>query len=369
MSVSDIPFKKLLALKLHARYKRNATKLHNLNYILWECTLKCNLSCRHCGSDCKKDSAVPDMPVADFIGAIDQIIPIVDPNNSMIVFTGGEPLVRNDIEKAGKALYDRGFPWGIVTNGFLLNRKRLHSLMHAGLRSITISLDGLEASHNWLRGNPRSFEKAFEAIKLLTQTTDLKYDVVTCVNQKNFHELEQLRDLLIATNVKDWRIFTIFPIGRAAENDLLQLSAVDFKLLFDFIQQTRKEGRIKLDYGCEGFLGNFEGEVRDNFFFCRAGINIASILADGSVSACPNLRDNFIQGNIYNENFADLWINKYEKFRNKSWTRTGACSDCESYKYCDGNGMHLRDEKSGELLFCHLKRIEEGEKLQFCHMP
>jgi radical SAM enzyme (rSAM/lipoprotein system) len=363
MSVSDLPLRKQLALKLHARYKKNTTKIHNLNYILWECTLKCNLSCQHCGSDCKKDSSVTDMPVSDFIGAIDQVKHIVDPNNTMLVFTGGEPLVRNDIEIAGEALYERGFPWGIVTNGLLLSQQRLNSLINSGLRSITISLDGLEASHNWLRGNTKSFGKAFEAIRLLTQTTGIKYDVVTCVNQKNFDELNQLRDMLIENGVKEWRIFTIFPIGRAADNKLLQLLPGDFKLLFDFIQQTRKEGRIKLNYGCEGFLGKYEGEVRDNFFFCRAGINIASILADGSISACPNLRENFIQGNIYKDNFADVWQNKYEKYRDRNWTKTGLCSDCDSYKYCEGNGMHLRDESTGELLFCHLKKIIEGNQV------
>ena len=366
MSVSVISFRKLLALKLHSRYKRNVTKLHTLNYILWECTLKCNLSCKHCGSDCKKDSAVADMPVNDFIAAIDQIIPIVEPNNTLVVFTGGEPLVRVDIEEAGKKLYDKGFPWGIVTNGFLLTRQRLNSLMNAGMRSITVSLDGLEASHNWLRGNARSFERAFATIKMLAQISDLKYDVVTCVTRKNFKELHQLRDLLIESGIQDWRIFTIFPIGRAKKNELLQLSPSDFKLLFDFIQQTRIDGMIKLNYGCEGYLGKYEGEVRDNFFFCRAGINIASILADGSISACPNLRDNFIQGNIYKDSLADVWMNRYEKFRDKSWTKTGKCAGCESYQYCEGNGMHLRDEKSGELLFCHLERIEEGAKDSLC---
>jgi radical SAM enzyme (rSAM/lipoprotein system) len=362
MSFSNISFRKQLALTLHARYKKNTAKTHNLNYILWECTLKCNLSCLHCGSDCKKDSSIPDMPVNDFIGAIDQVKHIVDPNNTMFVFTGGEPLVRSDIEKAGEALYERGFPWGIVTNGLLLSERRLNSLVNSGLRSITVSLDGLEQSHNWLRGNTNSFVKAFAAIRVLTQTTGIKYDVVTCVNQKNFGELIQLRDLLIENGVKEWRIFTIFPIGRAAENTLLQLPPGDFKILFDFIQQTRKEGLIKLNFGCEGYLGPYEGEVRDNFFFCRAGINIASILADGSISACPNLRENFIQGNIYKDNFAEVWQNKYVKYRDRKWTKKGLCSDCESYKYCEGNGMHLRDESTGELLFCHLKRIEEGRQ-------
>lgn len=364
MTVSKIPFKKRIALNLYKRYKKNESKVHQLNYILWECTLRCNLNCLHCGSDCKKDAAVKDMPAGDFLNAIDQIRDIVNPNETMIVLTGGEVLLRKDIENVGVNLYKRGFPWGIVTNGMLLNKARLNSLLDSGLRAVTVSLDGLKESHNWLRNNKKSYTNAIDAIKLLPQIKDLKYDVVTCVNRKNIHELSKIRDLLIDIGVKEWRVFTVFPIGRAKINDLLQLNPAEFKGLFDFIKQTRKDKKIKLNYGCEGFLGNYEKEVRDEFFFCRAGINVASVLADGSISACPNLRDNFTQGNIYTDNFAEVWENKYEKYRDRSWTKTGICATCDSYDFCEGNGLHLRDEKTGELLFCHLKRIEEGEKYQ-----
>ena len=292
MTVNKIPLKKRLALKLHKSYKKNESKIHNLNYIFWECTLKCNLSCLHCGSDCKTDSTVKDMPTSDFLRAVDQISKDIEPNKTLIVLTGGEPLIRKDIETVGDALYQRGYPWGLVTNGMLLSKQRLNSLMNSGLRAITISLDGLEESHNWLRGNSKSFSNAINAINLLPKTQELKYDIVTCVNRKNFKDIPKLRDLLIQMGVKEWRIFTIFPIGRAKQNELLQLEPPEFKQLFDFIKQTRSEGKIKLNYGCEGFLGNYESEVRDNFFFCRAGINVASILIDGSISACPNLRDN-----------------------------------------------------------------------------
>ena len=362
MSVENIPFRKRLALRLFNQYKKNETKIHQLNYILWESTLKCNLSCRHCGSDCKKDTAVKDMPIADFLKAIDQITPIVNPNKTMIVFTGGEALVRPDLEKAGQALYDRGFPWGVVSNGMLLTPNRLQSLQDAGLRSMTISLDGLAGSHNWLRGNPKSFDNALTAIRLLQYTTDVRYDVVTCVNQRNFNELIAMKELLIGSGVKEWRLFTIFPIGRAQQDPELQLSPVQFKAFFDFIAEQRKLNTIKINYGCEGFLGNYEGEVRDNFFFCRAGINVASILADGSISACPNLRANFIQGNIYTENIAEVWQNKYQLFRDRRWAKKGICTTCQWFDHCQGNGMHLHHESTGELMMCHLQRIKEGEK-------
>jgi radical SAM enzyme (rSAM/lipoprotein system) len=359
--VSKISLRKKLALELFRKYRHNAKSIHQLDYIFWECTLRCNLNCLHCGSDCKKEVQIKDMPVNDFIRAIDDISDIVNPNKTMIVLTGGEPLLRQDLEICGKQLYDRGFPWGFVSNGFHFTAKRLLALLQAGLRAVTISIDGLENSHNWLRGNPQSFDKALSAIKHLSEVQDLRYDVVTCVNQKNFSELDKLKDLLLSYNVKEWRLFSIFPVGRAKQYAELQLSSMQFKQLFDFIASERKKGEIKISYGCEGFLGNYEGEVRDNLFFCRAGISVASILIDGSISACPSLRANFIQGNIYKDSFKETWENKYSKLRDRNWMRTGECSNCNYFKYCDGNGLHLRDEKNGELLFCHYNRIREGE--------
>ncbi|MBN1118522.1 MAG: TIGR04133 family radical SAM/SPASM protein [Bacteroidales bacterium] len=356
-------FRQKIGFELFRKYRSNAQKIHDLNYIFWECTLKCNLNCLHCGSDCKKESAVKDMPVEDFIKAIDDITPIVNPNKTMIVLTGGEPLMRNDIEKCGKMLYDRGFPWGMVSNGFNFKKQRLQILQQAGLRSVTISLDGLEESHNWLRGNTRSYENAIAAIKNLVSFPDIRFDVVTCVNQKNINELEEIKELLLSMGLKEWRIFTVFPIGRAKQHKELQLDPVEFKAVFDFIAKVRKSGEIKLNYGCEGFLGGYEGKVRDNLFFCRAGIQVASVLADGSISACPNLRENFIQGNIYKDSFREVWENRYENMRNRKWLKTGECATCKDFKYCEGNGLHLRNEK-GELLLCHLNKIKEGEKIE-----
>ena len=361
MTVRKISFNKKLALKLHNRYRANEKKIHQLNYIFWECTLRCNLNCIHCGSECLKDSFIKDMPKEDFFKALDEITPVISPNKTMIVLTGGEPVLRKDISEIGADLYKRGFPWGVVSNGMGMQEPVIGKLLQSGIRAMTISLDGLENSHNWLRGNKNSFRNAVNAVSLLGKTKGLRYDVVTCAHRKNISELPELYDLLVQLGLSEWRIFTIFPIGRAKQHKELQLEPGEFKGLFDFIGKVRKEGKIKLNYGCEGFLGNYEGRVRDNFFFCRAGINVASILADGSISACPNLRDNFIQGNIYKDNFREVWLNKYSMYRDRSWTRTGICHDCEFFDCCEGNGMHLRDEKSGELLFCHLKRIEEGE--------
>jgi radical SAM enzyme (rSAM/lipoprotein system) len=303
-----------------------------------------------------------DMPLDDFLKVIDDITPYVNPHETMIVITGGEPLVRDDLELCGQELYKRGFPWGMVSNGLFLSEKKLKGLLNAGLRSVTISLDGLEDAHNLMRGNKDSFRQAYNAVSLLSNTDDIVYDVVTCVTANTFSQLNDLKKLLIDTGVKAWRIFTVFPIGRALQHKDLQLSPTQFKRLFDFIKATREEGLIHVGYGCEGFLGAYETEVRDHFYFCHAGINIASVLVDGSISACPNLRANFIQGNIYEDNFWDVWTKRYQPHRDRSWMKKDECADCKYFRYCKGNGMHLRDE-NGKLLFCHLKRIKEGENI------
>lgn len=68
---------------------------HRLNTLFWECTLRCNLACRHCGSDCRVDPQVPDMPLADFLKVLDdQITPHVDPTEVLIIFSGGEEIGR-----------------------------------------------------------------------------------------------------------------------------------------------------------------------------------------------------------------------------------------------------------------------------------
>ncbi len=355
-----ISLRKRIALRLFHKFRHTQSQIHPLNYLFWECTLRCNLSCLHCGSDCQKDAAVHDMPLSDFLKALDQLEGNVDPHKTMIVLTGGEALLRKDLPEVGRSLYKRGFPWGIVTNGMLLSEARLNELLDCGLRAVTVSLDGMEDSHNWLRNNPLSFKRAVSAISLLPRTSDLKYDVVTCVTRKNLNELPLLRDLLVSLGVAEWRIFTITPIGRAKDEDLLRLPPRQFRELMEFIKETRVLGKIRLNYGCEGFLGAYEGEVRDNLFFCRAGITIASVLADGSISACPNLRENFVQGNIYHDNLSEVWNKRFQLHRDRSWTKTGMCAECEFYRYCEGNGLHLHTGKSGEILFCHLHELRQS---------
>jgi radical SAM enzyme (rSAM/lipoprotein system) len=357
--------KKKITLSLFRQHKKNQTRLHELNYLFWECTLRCNLKCLHCGSDCTTETAMPDMPLEDFLKVLDRIKPFVNSHKTMIALTGGEPLMRKDLAQCGKEFYRREFPWGMVTNGYALTQKTLDELLQSGLRSVTVSFDGFTPeSHDWLRGKKGSWEKAKNAVAMITKVDGLVYDVVTCVSKKNVNELVNLKKLLISLGVKNWRLFSIFPKGRAENNFLLQLSPEEFRGMLNFIKQSRREGLIGVSYSCEGFLGDYEMEVRDTPFFCRAGIHVGSVLVDGSISACPSLRADYIQGNIYHDDFWTIWNERYQIMRNRSWTKTGICVDCKSYKYCEGNGLHLRQQKNDKLLCCHLELLNTPKQLE-----
>ncbi len=296
------------------------------------------------------------MPAADFFGALDTIAPHVDPHKVFVVFTGGEPLLRPDLEACGQELLRREFPWGMVTNGFLLDESRLIGLLRSGMHSITVSLDGLQPEHDWMRQTPGGFERASKAIGLLGRTSGLLWDVVTCVNQRNYNQLEAIKEHLLGLGCRRWRIFAIAPMGRAAGDAELRLSDSQFTGVLDFVQRTRKQGHIACNYACEGYLGRYETKVRDHRFFCRAGVEVASVLCDGGISGCTSIRSNFRQGNIYRDNLWEVWENRFLPYRDRRWARKGQCADCKAWRWCEGGGMHLYDNE-GRLLSCSLQHI------------
>ena len=344
-------------------FRWNETRIHELNYLFWECTTRCNLHCRHCGSDCTAPGSSPDMPLDDFLRAFDTIPTqaIKQTHNPFtVVLTGGEPLLRPDIEEIGRAIRQRGAGWSMVSNGWFYDEEMHRRLMAAGLGALTISLDGLEAEHDWMRGREGSCQRTLKAIEIAARERRLNFDVVTCVNQRNLPHLQQMHDLLASLGVQQWRIFTIIPIGRATQEPELHLTDSQFVRLMDFIADKREAATnaiMNVTFSCEGYLGRYEWRVRQNPFFCHAGINIASVLIDGTICACPNInRQVFGQGNIYSDNLWEVWNTRFGLFRDRRWARRGMCRHCAKFRDCLGNGMHNWHGECLEVINCHYRK-------------
>ena len=299
------------------------------------------------------------MPREDFLKALDTIPKKHRPKDFTVILTGGEPLLRPDVVEAGREIHRRGFGWGMVSNGWFYTEQKHAELLAAGMGAITVSLDGLEESHDWMRVVPGSFRHAVNAISIFAREPRLNSDVVTCVNKRNLKELQKMYELLEGLGLKQWRLFTIIPIGRAASDPEMHLSNEEFVELMEFIKNKReKPGKMNVTFSCEGYLGRYEEKVRQVRYFCHAGVNIASILIDGRICACPNIdRDRFSQGSIYEDNFYQVWEERFQPFRNRNWAKTGRCADCKEWRNCLGNGMHNWHGPSDEVLQCHYAKI------------
>ena len=352
--------RKRIIFELERLRRKNLQQLHPLQQLFWESTLRCNVHCLHCGSDCSSSEITPDMPAEDFLRVIDQsVTPHVDPHKVLIIISGGEPLMRKDLAQVGAALKQRGYPWGMVTNGLALTPKRFEELMQSGLRSMAISFDGMQDNHNWLRQHPLAFDGATRAIKLAAAMPSLVWDVVTCVNQRTILQLDEMREYLWSIGVRHWRLITIDPMGRAAENPELLLTPEQHRYLLNYIREKRKDG-LHISYSCESFMPDYEMEIRDHIFHCAAGVSVASILIDGSISACTSIRGKYYQGNIYQDDFWQVWENGFADYRNRQWMKQKEpCKDCQLFRYCEGGGMHLRRE-DGSLMLCHHNKLQIG---------
>jgi radical SAM protein with 4Fe4S-binding SPASM domain len=356
-------FLKLGSLKIWENSVNVLRNRHPLLNLFWECTLRCNFNCRHCGSNAGGISCANELSAEEIKNAFKKISEDFNPKSINISVTGGEPLLRKDLFEIMNFVHSLGFNWGMVSNGYLINEEVIEKMKKSGMHSITISVDGVKDIHDNFRKFNGSYEKALDAVKQLAGAGFLReLNITTTVHKENIEFLESMYNEFINSGINSWRVTNIDPIGRAEENEELLLNGKELKFLLDFIKKKRNESLIDITYECGGFLGEFfEGEVRSGFFMCLAGITVGSILANGDIFVCPNVprKKELIQGNVRKDRFSKVWNNKFEYFRDKERNKCEACSDCKYWNNCLGNSMHLWNFDKREPKMCHSKMIME----------
>ncbi len=349
---------------VHPAYRALETKARVLRYLFIEITQRCNLSCLHCGSDCGRDAQRDELTTAEWLRFFDYLPTKFDPETLALVVTGGEPFCAPNFDELLAGLNRNRLAWGMVSNGWALTQANVDRVRAAGLMSMTVSLDGLSPSHDWLRGREGSFDRALDGIRRMIASGVPLFDVVTCVNPRNLHELDSVLGVLREAGVTAWRLFCIFPKGRAKENAELRMSDEQLRELFAWMARKRRELEgtgFRLNFSCEGYLPPAVDEaVRDEPYFCRAGVNIASVLCDGAIGACPNITRSLVQGNIRTDDFFDVWENRFQRYVEREWMKTEACASCDQWKRCQGNSLHLWDDEAKRTVLCH-HRVLSGK--------
>jgi len=344
-------------------YRRLETRRHRLLYLFLEITRRCNLQCLHCGSDCGRDSQGEELTTDSWLRVVDHIRENFGAD-VMLVLTGGEPLMHPELARITEHIDRQGMPWGVVTNGQLLTQERLDALTEHDIRSITISLDGPAELHDRLRNRAGSFEETVAAMHRIGRSEIPLSDVVTCVHPGNLERLDETAEIILDSGMKAWRLFRIFPSGRAAENRALDLDFDQSWEMVRWIERNRKRLKrrgLSVGLSCEGYLPfKLDRRVRDMPFFCRAGINFGAILADGTVTGCSNNHASFYQGNILENNFRYLWENRFEPFRKRAWLANTTCADCSAAGECRGGSIHLWQLGERSPAFCYYCRTDRS---------
>ena len=342
-------------LNMLSEYKKKLRSNPELRFLFFELTMRCNERCLHCGSRCGEHDRVPELSLEQYRQILDDVKRDFGAEQLELDITGGEPLLRRDFFDIMGYAHSLGFRWGMTSNATLIDDGVARRLRECGMKTISVSIDGLEATHDALRGMKGAYAGAMRGIQALIRQGGFQaVQVTTVVNHRNFGELSALFDIFRDMDIDSWRVINIEPIGRALDTPDLMLTDDEYRAMFDFIREKRLEG-YPLTYGCSHFLGTeYERQVRQWYFLCNAGIYTASIAANGDILACLDIerRPELTQGNILSDSLKDVWEKKFKIFRSDLSDLNEKCRACDCCEFCHGGAHHSWDYDRNKQRVC-----------------
>ncbi len=332
--------------------------------VFWNITARCNLACSHCYLTSGPGRVrTNELSTAEALAFIDDCATIQIP---VLLLSGGEPLLREDIwELAGHATA-RGISVALSTNGTLITSKVAKSIHRAGIGYAGISLDGASPdTHDRFRNKKGAFADTLRAFTNC-QDAGVRTGVRVTLTRNNYHELEDLIRLSLSLGASRFCVYWLVPSGRGTDSyEQLQLSAPEilssYELLYRYAKKTDPEVMEFLsvdapedavyllalmqqdksrDYDeAVKLLSSMKGG-------CSAGIRVASMNHLGDVYPCQFSQDpEFLVGSIRERPFSRIWNDEKNPvlalFRNKNNQFTGRCQACSHLSLC-GGGCRVR---------------------------
>lgn len=277
-------------------------------FAIWELTLACDQACLHCGSRAGHARAVELSPAR----ALSLVAELATLGVREVALLGGEVYLRPDWLDIVRAVADAGMRCTLVSGGRALDAQRVRAAAAAGLWSVSISVDGLVASHDTLRGVPGSWDAALAALDRVAASGAIP-TVNTQIHRLNLAELEELADLIAARGARAWQLQLTTPMGRAADLEGLVLQPWMLDGLMPRLAALA--GRLRAR-GCTlaaannlGYFGPFEGELRlgGHWIGCQGGRFSIGIQSDGRVKACSSLPSHpYATGDLHTEPLAAI---------------------------------------------------------------
>ena len=366
-----------------------AAKQFTPRLIFWEVTKGCNLRCIHCRATATELMSPADLPTEK---ALDIISQIADFGSPILVLSGGEPLYRHDIFQLAEYATSRGLRVALATNGTLVTKNVAQKIKQAGIKRVSISLDGSDAeTHDSFRGIPGAFDAAVYGMRNL-QALGVSVQINTTIARHNAHQLPAVLDLARSLGADALHTFLLVPVGCGVDIAKEQMvEPEEYERMLNWFYDQSLEGGIELKATCAphyfrvarqrkaadrlagrnqvtapsaheigptdmtmpgstginlkpaggppvghtGHPGGHPGDMNAMTKGCLAGTGVCFVSHEGEVFPCGYLPA--IAGDLRKQSFAEIWndSNVFAQLRNDDNLK-GKCGCCEFRHVCMG---------------------------------
>ncbi|MFC7139099.1 TIGR04347 family pseudo-SAM/SPASM protein [Halosimplex aquaticum] len=352
--------------------------------VVWNCTKQCNLYCDHCYAAAETEPAPGEMTTAEGKQFLDELAEFGAP---VVLFSGGEPLARDDLTELVAHAADAGLRPVLSTNGTLLTEERAANLRAAGLQYAGVSVDGMPERNDAFRGQDGAFERALEGIQA-SQAAGLKTGLRYTITRHNADDLEDVVDLLADHGVDRFCFYHLDYGGRGAEIQDVDLTPDERR------EAVRRVCELTREYHDRGheietlLVGNYADaaylveyarrefgteQAERVYRYLRAnggdptGERIADVDYQGNVHL-TQFWQGYSLGNVRDRAFGDIWTDEsnplLRALREREQHLTGRCAECQYQDVCRG-ASRLRALAAGDDPFgpdpqCYLTPEERG---------
>lgn len=317
--------------------------MSDLSLLAINLTRRCNLRCAHCYLDAKSLShgANDELRTAEVYRILDDVAELN--NGTMVVLTGGEPLMRKDLESIIKHGTDRGLAMVVGTNGVALNERRVRALKQAGTMGVGISVDSLNPdSHDSFRGVAGSWTKTMAGIDNCRRV-GLSFQIHFSIHDQNADELSSVIEFARTSGARVLNVFFLICTGRG--ETVSDISTSRYEQILKELIEAQKQitdliirprcaphfKRVAFQLAPDSIVNRISGQEGDG---CIAGTHYCRIAPTGAVTACPYIPDE--AGNIRQQSFTQVWKESSELCRLRAPVLGGKCGVCEYRRLCGG---------------------------------
>ncbi len=359
------------------RYHRESKKLpsHLLQFsadkrpvIVWNMTRRCNLRCIHCYSSSRNIDYPDELTTEEAMIMIRDLATFGAP---VLLFSGGEPLIRKDLPDLAQFAVDQGMRAVISTNGTLITKEKAVLFRKIGLSYVGISLDGTRETHNFFRGVPGAFDQTMKGLRHC-QEAGIKVGVRFTVNRHNVADVPAIFDLLEKENIPRCCFYHLVYAGRGSKLVEEDLDHAETRRLLDLIMDRT---RRLFDRGMEKEILTVDNHAAGPYVYLRllgeaperaaevlellemnegnsSGNGIGCISWDGEVHADQFWR-NISFGNIRQRPFSEIWMDTSHelmaKLKNRQTHVQGRCAACRWLSVCGGNFRARAESQAGDI--------------------